>query len=46
MDANNNAIATRMEQNWKSWAMVICRCTFKKDMFVKILDNLIPSSSS
>jgi hypothetical protein len=28
MDANNNAIVAIMEQNWKSWAMVTCRCTF------------------
>jgi hypothetical protein len=42
MDANNNAIVAIMEQNWKSWAMVICRCTFKKDMLAKIVDNLIP----
>jgi hypothetical protein len=46
MDVNNNAITTIMEENWKSWAMVISRCTFKKDMFAKILDNLIPSSFS
>jgi len=46
MDANNNAIVALMEQNWKSWAMVICKCTFKNDMLAKILDCLIPSSSS
>ncbi len=27
-NVNNNEIAAIMEQNWKSWAMVICRCTF------------------
>ncbi len=46
IDAHNNEIATIMEQNWKSWALVICRCIFLEDMFAKIFDNLIPSSSS